>query len=177
MKKILSTIAISALISTSAMAVEFVKGGVYGGFGVGYEADSRYSSVDGGMTVVLNGGKAIVKLGPGVIGAEGEFTYTAIPLDYYSHDLTITTFGGFATYTYDMSNKLYARAKAGIVHSNRSYDYDKNGLYDYDYTVTSEAIGIGGGIKLNSHMKLYSELIALDGFDLKQFNVGVQIGF
>jgi len=180
MKKILSTVAISAIFSTSIMGADFIQGGYYGGFGVGFEDYSRYSNTDPGMTLVLNGGKPIKKLGPGTIGAEVEFTYTLVPLSYnyghyYDHyddlDLDVMTLGGYATYTFDHSDKLYSRAKVGIVH--RKYSFD--GYYS-DTNSVGVAAGIGGGYKLNSFMKLYSDFILADGSNLMQLNFGVQVG-
>lgn len=174
MKKILSTVAVSALLSTSAMAgPNFIDGGIYGGVGIGVESFSRYSSYDPGLTLVLNGGKPIIKLGPGVIGAEGEFTYTVVPMSHtYWSDLTVMTLGAFATYTYDFSDKLYSRAKLGVVH--RDYSYDK-------YYSNSNSVGVGAGIgagyKFNDTMRLFSDLMLIDGSNLTQFNVGVQMSF
>jgi len=180
MKKVLSAVAISAILSTDVMGADFIKGGYYGGFGVGFEDYSTYSSIDPGMTLVLNGGKPIIKLGPGTIGAEAEFTYTLIPLSYdYNSDweLDIMTLGGYATYTFDHSDKLYSRVKLGIVHRDYSWDYDNSSSWHSDYNEIGVAAGIGAGYKLNSVMRIYSDLIVLDSTDLKQLNFGVQIGF
>jgi opacity protein-like surface antigen len=180
MKKILSTVAITATLSTSAIAADFIQGGYYGGAGIGFEDYSTYSYIDPGMTLVLNGGKPIIKLGPGTIGAEAEFTYTLIPLTYDTNsdwELTIMTLGGYATYTFDHSDKLYSRVKLGIVHRDYSWDYDNSSSWHSDYNEVGVAAGIGAGYKLNSLMRVYSDLIVLDGTDLKQLNFGVQIGF
>jgi len=179
MKKLLSTVAISAILSTGAIGADFIQGGYYGGVGIGIEDYSVHSSIDPGVTLVINGGKPIVKLGPGTLGAEGEFTYTIVPLtyDYYyygnkSYDLNILTLGAYATYTFDFSDKLYARGKLGIV--NRSTTWD-NGYSDD--SIVNVGAGIGAGYKINNTMRIFSDLIVLDGSDLKQFNVGLQITF
>ena len=79
MNKILSTAMVSAVLATSVSAanLDFIKGDFYGGAGIGIENFSHYSSYDPGVTVVFNGGKPIIKLAPGTIGAEGEITYTS----------------------------------------------------------------------------------------------------
>jgi opacity protein-like surface antigen len=173
MKKKLSVVAISALLSTGVMAADFIDGGIYGGVGIGFEDYSHYSAYDPGMTLVLNGGKPIIKLGPGVIGAEGELTYTVVPLSHtYWSDLNILTLGAYATYTYDFSDKLYSRAKLGIVH--RDYSYDSH--YS-DYNSVGVAAGIGAGFKFTDKMRLFSDIILVDGSNLTQLNIGVQMSF
>jgi len=175
MKKLLSTVAISAILSTGAIGADFVQGGYYGGVGVGVEDYSTYSSINPGYTLVINGGKPIVKLGPGTLGAEGEFTYTVIPLTYGwndQYDLDILTLGAYATYTFDFSDKLYARGKLGIVNRNTTWDSSYS-----DDSIVNVGAGIGVGFKINNTMRIFSDLIVLDSSDLKQFNVGLQITF
>jgi len=174
MKKILSTIAISAIVSTTGTFA----GDYYGGIGVGYE-DLSLSLYDPGVTLVLNGGKSIMKLGVGTLGAEGEFTYTVVPLNYDNsffgdNELTIMTIGAYATYTFDHSDKFYSRVKAGI--ANRDYSWD-NSTYDSNYNEIGLALGAGLGYNLNDSMRTYADLILLDGSDLKQLNFGVQMNF
>jgi len=198
MKRILSIVAAYMILATNVIALDFIEGGIYGGVGVGMEDYSSYSSIDAGYTFVLNGGKPIVKLGPGVLGAEGEFTYTMIPLTYgwSDCDLNIMTIGAYATYSYDFSDKFYAKAKLGIVNQDKDYDncysssyyyeyyYDYYG-YNYNYNSYSGddgnsinvGAGIGLGFKLNSKLRLFTDFIVLDGSDLKQLNLGLQVSF
>ena len=175
MKKILSVIAISAIVSTTGA----VAGDYYGGVGVGYE-DLSLSLYDPGVTLILNGGKPIMKLGVGTLGAEGEFTYTVVPLSYGNsyfgdNELTIMTIGAYATYTFDHSDKFYSRVKVGI--ANRNYSWDKNSGLNKDYNKIGLALGAGIGYKLNDSMRTYGDLIVLDGSDLRQLNFGVQMNF
>jgi opacity protein-like surface antigen len=175
MKKILSTIAVTAILSTGAFSAEFINGGAYGGVGMGFEDFSTYSSYDPGVTLVLNGGKPIIRIGPGTLGAEGELTYTVVPMSHsFASDLTVITFGAYATYTYDINQQLYARAKLGLV--NRNYSWDKNRYYS-DYNKVGEAIGIGAGYNLTNNMRAFTDIIALDGNGLKQLNFGLQVSF
>ncbi len=181
-KTLLSVTLLSSVLSTNLIAADFIKGEYYGGAGFGVEKFSSYSSYDPGLTLVLNGGKPIIKLGPGTIGAEGEFTYTALPMNYNSFgsdfDLSIMTLGAYATYTFDHSDKLYTRVKAGIVHRNYSWDYNGNSRgYNYDYTQVGAAIGAGAGYKFNDKLRAYSDLILVDGADLTQLNFGLQMNF
>ena len=180
MKKILSTVVTTMILSTGAFSADFIDGGYYGGVGAGIENYSRYSSYDPGVALVLNGGKPIIKLGPGVIGAEGEFTYTIVPLStsryLYDSDLTVMTLGAYATYTYDFSDKLYARGKLGVV--TRHHSFDNTGHYSYgDYNRVGEAIGIGAGYKFTNSMRVFSDVISLGGSNLTQVNFGVQMNF
>ena len=175
MKNFLSIVAISALLSTGAMSADFIQGGYYGGAGVGVEDFSEYSSINAGYTLVINGGKPIIKLGPGTLGAEGEFTYTIIPMTYGwndQYDLNILTLGAYATYTFDFSDKFYARGKLGPV--NRTTTWDNGYSDDSTFNV---AVGIGAGYKINNTLRVFSDLIVLDSSDLKQLNVGVQLTF
>jgi hypothetical protein len=175
------------------MAADFIQGEYYGGVGIGLEDLSNSVSYDPGVTLVLNGGKPIIQLGPGVLGAEGELTYTIVPLKadhrYYDDELKILTLGAYATYTYDITSSFYARGKAGIVY--RDYDHDSSYHYynntcnscnsrNYRFSNSSKAniaIGIGGGYKINSTIRIFTDLIFLDSFDLKQLNLGVQMSF
>ena len=181
MTKFLSTIVATAILSTGAFSADFIDGGIYGGVGMGIEDFSTYSAYDPGVTLVLNGGKPIIKLGPGTIGAEAEFTYTVIPMsyDYYSDwDLTVMTLGAYATYTYDFNQQLYARAKAGLVARDYSWDYGNNRYTTHpDSNKVGEAIGIGAGYKFTNNMRAFADLISLGGGDLKQMNFGVQMSF
>ena len=182
MKKTVLPVIVSIVTSTSLMAADFIKGKFYGGVGLGVENFSTYSSYDPGVTIIINGGKPIIKLGPGTIGAEGEFTYTVLPLNYsrYSSDwdLNIMTLGAYATYTFDHSDKLYTRAKLGVVQRKYSWTYNNNRRgYDYDYNQAGVAVGVGTGYKFNEKLRAYSDLILLDGSDLAQLNFGVQMNF
>jgi opacity protein-like surface antigen len=183
MKKILlKTSLFLAIANTNLVAADFIQNQYYGGIGVGLEDFSTYSSYDPGATIVLNGGKPIIKLGPGTIGAEGEFTYTALPLNYnrsqIDWDLSIMTLAAYATYTFEHSDKLYTKAKLGIVQRNYSWDYNgNNNNSDFDYNEVGVGAGIGIGYKLNNKLRVYSDLILLDTSDLKQLNFGLQMNF
>ena len=181
-KLLLSTILLSSVLASNLVAADFIKGEYYGGAGLGIEKFSRYSSYDPGVTILINGGKPIIKLGPGTIGAEGEFTYTALPMNYNrfgsDFDLSVITLGAYATYTFDHSEKLYTRVKLGIVNRNYSWDYngDSSG-YSYDYNQVGVGVGAGAGYKFNDTLRVYSDLILLDGSDLTQLNFGLQMSF
>jgi len=177
MNKILSTAMVSALLTTSVSAanLDFIKGNFYGGVGVGVENFSHYSSYDPGVTIVANGGKPIVKLGPGTIGAEGELTYTVLPMSHtYGDDLSIFTLSAFATYTFEHTEKIYTRVKAGITHRNYSFD---NETYNSNYNSVGVAAAIGAGYKLNDKIRLFSDLVLVDGSNLTQVNFGAQMNF
>ncbi len=180
MKKIITIMVLLAMFSANIMAADFIKGKFYGGIGLGLEDFSTYSSYDPGITLILNAGKPVIKLGPGTIGGEVEFTYTIIPMSYsrYSHwDLSVMTLGTYATYTYNHSKTLYSRAKLGFAFQNYSWDYGRDDYgYDYDYRHVNVAAGIGGGYHLNKTLRVYSDLIFI-GSSLKQFNFGLQMNF
>jgi hypothetical protein len=175
MNKVLSVSMLSALLATSAMSADFIKGNFYGGVGMGVENFSNYSSYDPGVTLVVNGGKPIIKLGPGTIGAEGELTYTVLPLSHtYGDDLSILTLSAFATYTFEHSEKIYTRVKAGF--TNRNYSFD-NESFNSNYSSRGVAAGIGAGYKVSDKIRLFSDLVLVDGSNLTQVNLGAQMNF
>ena len=177
MNKILSTVIVSVALATGAHGanLNFIKGDFYGGVGMGIENFSNYSSYDPGVTLVVNGGKPIIKLGPGTIGAEGEMTYTVLPMGHsYASDLSIFTLSAFATYTFDHTEKIYTRVKAGLSH--RSYSFD-NSRYYSNYNSRGVSASVGAGYKLNDKMRLFSDLVLIDGSDLTQINFGTQMNF
>lgn len=173
MNKILTIGMVSAVLATNAMSADFIKDKYYGGVGMGIENFSAYSSYDPGVTLVVNGGKPIIKLGPGTIGAEGEMTYTVVPLNHRYSDLSIYTVSAFATYTFDHTDKLYTRVKAGI--SNRNYSFDND--YYSNYNSVGVAAAIGAGYKVSDKLRLFSDLVVVDSSDLTQVNFGVQMNF
>jgi hypothetical protein len=175
MNKISSTAMVSALFVTSAVSADFIKGDFYGGAGIGVENFSHYSSYDPGVTVVVNGGKPIIKLGPGTIGAEGELTYTVVPLSHsFGDDLSIFTLSAFATYTFDHTDKIYTRVKAGFTHRNYSFD---NESFNSNYNSRGVAAGVGAGYKLSDNIGLFSDLVLVDGSNLTQVNFGAKMNF
>jgi len=181
-KTILVTTILSSISATNLLAIDFINDKYYGGVGLGIEKFSTYSSYDPGLAIVLNGGKPIIKLGPGTIGAEAELTYTVLPLNHngygYDWDLSIMTLGAYATYTFDHTDKLYTRAKVGIVQRHYSWDYNGHSRNnDYDYNDIGIGIGGGAGYKFNEKLRAYSDLILLDGSDLTQLNFGLQMNF
>ena len=175
MNKVLTIGMISAVLATNAMSADFIKDKYYGGVGMGIENFSAYSSYDPGITLVVNGGKPIIKLGPGTIGAEGEMTYTVLPLNHtYGDDLSILTLSAFATYTFDHTDKLYTRVKAGL--SNRNYSFADE-RYNSNYNSVGVAAAIGAGYKVSDKIRLFSDLVVVDSSDLTQINFGAQMNF
>lgn len=111
MKKIVLAIVLSSLTAVAS----FAQGGFYGGAGLAIEDADNMGL---GSALVLNGGKEIMDLGPGRLGAEGELTYTLAPHedDRFSanDDIRYLTVGAYATYRYDLDKRFYVKGRAGL---------------------------------------------------------------
>ena len=161
---------------TSAGAADFIKNKYYMGGGVAVEAGWHNYGI--GAALLINGGKPIIKLGPGTIGAEVELSYTALAASYddsyYEADLRVLSLGIFATYKYDINKDLYIRPRFGPMFTSYSYSGDSDYFYDYSYGHV--ATGIGVGYNLGKSMNLFSDFtIASDSY--RRISVGLQFKF
>ena len=152
MKKILATLTMASALTTAVFADK----GFYAGAGLAIE---DIDDADMGIALVLNGGKEIRKLGPGVIGAEGELTYTLVSHeeDYYKYydDIRYLTVGGYATYRYELNEQFYVKGRAGLNISNAS---DAPARTDDGIGVAVSAQGV---YKLNRHIDLTAGLTVI----------------
>jgi len=174
-KHIVPTIMSIGLL-TSAGAADFIKNKYYMGGGLAVEGGWYKYGV--GAALLINGGKPIIKLGPGTIGAEVEMSYTALAASYdyrgYESDLRVLSLGIFATYKYDINKDLYVRPRLGPMFT--SYSYSGYSDYYYDYSRGRVATGVGVGYNLGKNMNLFSDFtIASDSY--RRISVGLQFKF
>jgi hypothetical protein len=173
MKKTILALASTGLLVSSSSAIDFIKGQYYIGGGVAVENGWSYYGT--GAALLLNGGKPIIKLGPGTIGAEVELSYTALAAEYehnsYSSDLRVLSLGIFATYKYDIDKNLYIRPRIGPMFT--SYSYSGYSSYYYGYSRGNVAIGIGVGYELTDNMNLFSDFTATTA-NYRRISVGLQ---
>jgi hypothetical protein len=171
-KQIIPIIASIGLL-TSANAADFIKGQYYIGGGVAVE--NGWSHYGTGAALLINGGKPIIKLGPGTIGAEVELSYTALAASYdnndYDSDLRVLSLGLFATYKYDINKDLYIRPRIGPMFA--SYSYGGYSPYHYGYSRGRVATGIGIGYNITKGMNLFSDF-TLTNDSYRRISVGLQ---
>ena len=173
MKKIITILASTGLLVSSSSAVDFIKGQYYIGGGAAIESGWSHYGIGG--TLLLNGGKPIIKLGPGTIGAEAELSYTLLASDYdddyYDGSLKVLSLGLFATYKYDINKDFYIRPRFGPMFM--SYSFDGYDYYDGAYSHGSAAIGIGIGYELTKNMNLFSDFL-VNSASYRRISVGLQ---
>lgn len=172
MKKIISTIALIATLSSTAIAHDDEIGGIYIGGGVSQESPLWY---DSGLAGALNVGLPLMRLGRGVFATEAELTYSISSPSKNNIDFTATTVAGYATYIFDVAPRFYIKPRIGAVY--RKYSID-GGIWGSDSSSGSGlAYGIGGGFRLIDKTDLYIDYTMLDGSDLTHLTVGVQYQF
>jgi len=176
MKKMLSIATLLAVSMSTVQAVDFIKNQYYIGGGVAVE--NGWSYYGSGLALLINGGKPIVKLGPGTIGAEVEVSYTAVAATYdyegYDSDLKVLSLGLFATYKYDINKDLYIRPRIGPMFT--SYSYSGYSAYHYGYSRGHVAAGIGIGYNITESMNLFSDF-TISTADYRRISVGLQFKF
>ena len=173
MKKILSTVAISALLSTGAIA-----GDIYGSIGA---AITTASGLDSGVSVVATGGMKLDRVFPG-LAAEVEVSQTVVDptiSSWSDADISILGVGAYAVYNFKVpGNALVIKPRLGLNYQSWSYDY--NGYYGYgrgsvDYTDTSLSYGIGATYPISNGLIVYADFT--DKGDSNNIGAGVGMSF
>ncbi|SFV54844.1 hypothetical protein MNB_SV-12-1869 [hydrothermal vent metagenome] len=172
MKKILSTLTLLATLSSLAIAYDDEIGGIYIGGGVALESPLWY---DSGVAGALNIGLPLMRLGRGVLTTEAELTYSISSPSKNNIDFTATTFGGYATYIYDVLPRFYIKPRIGVVY--RSYSIESDLWGDDNSDGYGLAYGLGGGFRLIDKTDLYIDYTMLDNSDLTHLTVGIQYQF
>ena len=181
MKKMITSLATLALLTTSAVADE---NSFYAGAGLGLE---MATDLDSGVALILMGGLPIVEkgvAGPGLIAVEGELTYSVVSPSYSytnfnssnSVDYTFTTLAAYGVYTYDITEQLFVKGRAGLVY--KSVDVSISG---YNGSGSTSEIGVAmgaqGGYKINDSLDVVGGLNLVDGTDIIHLTAGVQYHF
>ncbi len=180
MKRVLSTVAISALLSTGAVAGE-----LYGSIGA---ALTTVGSLDSGVSVVAMGGMKMDQVTPG-FAVEVEVSQTVSdPSDSYSGygssaewELSILGVGAYAVYHFVIPDtKITVKPRLGLNYQSWSYDYSSSSIYggygaSADATDTSLSFGLGGNYAINDKMQVYVDYT--DKGDSENLGAGLQMSF
>ena len=197
MKKLLSTAAAVALLSSSAMAMDMLDmDKAYAGAGIAMES---YTGLDAGAALVLNYGVPIkdINVGPGKLAVETEFSYTIVSpstsyefptgIDYttyavtyetFSIDATLMTLGAYGAYSYDLIPNLSAKIRAGLVYKSVTVE---SSLGDESESISDSEIGLayGAGLNyvINDQIDVYTDYTMIEGSDIVHYTLGAQYRF
>jgi hypothetical protein len=187
-KKIILSLAATALVATSSFAFDASEYGIYAGGGVSMVSASFSDggSLDSGFALVLNAGIPVMKLTQGTILVEGEISKTVVSLsDSYtdydendepiseSYDIDFLSIGIFAAYKYDFTNQYYAKAKLGFI----SQTIDSDGYTDDGMGL---AYGVQAGYNMNETISFYTEVNMNNvntNIDVINITIGAQYHF
>ena len=159
MNKILSTVALSALLSTGAVA-----GDIYGNIGAALTSVGAY---DSGISIVATAGMKMDKVVPN-FAVELEVAQTVVDPSYnwsgysykYTQDISVFSMGAYAVYNFKVPNTpITVKPRLGLSFENYTFEYDYNGNsrggYEADYTDTSLSYGVGITYPFNEKLTAY----------------------
>ena len=172
MKKILSTITLIVILTSTSIAHDDEIGGLYIGGGVAIESPQWY---DSGLAGELNIGLPLKRLGKGVLETEAELTHSISSPSKNNIDFTATTVAGYVTYIYDIAPRFYIKPRIGLVYRSFSIKSDLWG--DDSSSGYGLAYGLGGGFRLIDRTDLFVNYTMLDNSDLTHLSVGLQYQF
>ena len=171
MKKILSAVAVSAILSTGAMAEE-----MYGSIGL---AMTTLSHWDSGVSLVARGGMKLDKVLPN-FAVELEVSQTVVDpsLDgFYSSDwdLSILGVGAYAVYNFNIPDtSVNIKPRLGL--NYQSWSIDGSGVWGgADADDTSLSFGVGATYPLSPTLEGYVDYT--DKGDSNNLGAGVQMRF
>ena len=163
MKKLLSSIAATALIATSGLAFDPAKdldlSKVYVNAGLALETVTNY---DSGFALVVNAGLPIKEDGKSVVGAEVEITQTIVSPSLNTIDASITTVAAYSTYSYNINKQLFVKVRGGFLYESVTNEI---GSYSVDTSDSGIAFGLHTGYNINEKMGAYV------GYDFIETNV------
>ena len=176
MNKLLSTVAISAVLSTGAIA-----GDIYGSVGAALTTLSAY---DSGVSIVGTAGMKLDNILPN-FAVEVELSQTVVDPSaswaWSDLDMSIFGVGAYAVYNFKIPNTpITIKPRLGLNYENISYDYAnnysryRNDIYRWeaDYSDTSLSYGLGVTYPLNNKLTVYADYTDKGISD----NIGVGIG-
>ena len=169
MKKLLSTVALSALLSTSAMA-----GDMYGSVGAAMTTVSGY---DSGVSIVGTAGMKLDSVLPNfAVELEASQTLVDPSWSYGSSDYELSIFGlgVYAVYNFQVPNtQLTVKPRLGL--NYESFSWDNAGWSGVDYTDTSLSYGVGVTYPLSGGLTVYADFT--DKGDSNNLGAGVGMAF
>jgi len=179
MKKILSTIAATAVLATSGLALDTDKA-----YSISSLAMENFTGLDSGFAVILGGGLPVMakgEAGPGTLVAEAELSFDLSSPSLGTTEISIFTMGAYVGYQYDINDKAFIKPRLGLVYASSSQDYSYNNGFttvsgSIDDSTIGIAFGLQGGYKLNKQMDI------IVGYNLVATNVshlsaGIQYHF
>jgi len=165
MKKILSTVALTTLLSTAAMAGDF-----YGSAGAAMTTVSGY---DSGVSVVGTVGMKLDNVLPN-FAVEVEASQTVADPSISNFDLSILGIGAYAVYNFQMPNtQITIKPRLGL--NYESFSWDHTGWGAVDYTDTSLSYGVGVSYPLSGGLTVYADFT--DKGDSNNIGAGVGMAF
>ena len=171
MKKILSTITVSALLSTGAVA-----GDIYGSIGA---ALTTLSYWDSGVSIVATGGMKLDSVTPN-FAVEVEMSQTVVDPSaptFTNWDLSILGIGAYAVYNFNIPNtSVIIKPRLGL--NYQSWSFDGAGTwsgYGADAGNTALSYGIGATYPLNNKLAVYADFT--DKGSSTNLGAGVQMTF
>lgn len=151
MKKILSTIAATAVLATSSFALDTDK--LYVGAGLAIESATDF---DSGMAIVLTAGLPVTEKGesgPGTLAVEAETTFdlTSPSTTIWTTDVeaSIFTLAAYAAYKHDINEKVYVKPRLGLLYESITMS---SGSYSAETTDIGLAMGVQFGYNIDKQL-------------------------
>jgi len=169
MKKILSAVAVSAVLSTGAVA-----GDIYGSVG---GAVTTISAYDSGVSIVATAGMKMDNVAPN-FAVELEVSQTVVDpsISFLGNwDLSILGIGTYAVYNFNIPNtSVTIKPRLGL--NYESFTYDGVGTWGGDIgSTTSLSYGVGATYPLNNDLAVYADFT--DKGSSNNIGAGVQMTF
>jgi len=165
MKKILSVVAVSALLSTGAVAGE-----MYGSVGA---AITTLSLFDSGLSIVGTAGMKLDNVLPN-FAVELEASQTVADPSLLGVDLSIFGLGAYAVYNFNIPNTpVTIKPRLGLNHQKFSFDGYEDELDGG--SDTSFSYGLGATYLLSDGLTVYANFT--DKGDSNNIGAGVQMNF
>jgi hypothetical protein len=167
MKKILSVVAVSALLSTGAFA-----GNMYGSVGA---AITTLSYWDSGVSLVATGGMKLDNVTPN-FAVEVEVSQTVVDPsspNVSTWDLSIFGLGAYAVYNFNIPNTpVTIKPRLGLNYESWSIEGAWAGS---EVGTTSLSYGVGASYPLSSGLSVYADFT--DKGSSNNIGAGVQMNF
>jgi len=168
MNKFLSTVALSALLSTGVMA-----GDIYGSVGA---AVTTASGFDSGVSIVATAGMKLDRVTPN-FAVEVEVSQTVVDLSVSGltsdWDMSILGVGAYAVYNFPIPNSpITVKPRLGLNYQSWSFDHAG---WQSDASDTSLSYGVGVTYPINEKLTAYVDFT--DKGDSNNIGAGIGMSF
>lgn len=180
MKKILSIVAATALVSTSVMAFEPDLDRMYYGAAVALE-DTELD--DSGMAAVFTAGVPVMQINDeSSVALEAEFTYTfaSSEASYFgsSVEADLMTLGAYGAYNYNVSSEIFVKPRVGLIYKSMDVTASNSGFgYSASDSEIGLAFGVQAGYNISDTIAVTAGYNLVDGSDITHMTVGAQFRF